>query len=60
MLQNPENGVVSLSGTIVGSTAMYTCNASFDLTGNTYRVCLRNMDNITGVWSGSAPLCTSE
>ena len=54
-LDNPSNGQVALSGTSVGSLAIYTCNRGFQINGNTIftRVCLES----TEMWSGSNPTC---
>ena len=49
---DPANGRVSITGTIYGQTATYSCNTGYDLVGNSTRVC-----QATGVWSGSAPTC---
>ena len=51
-LDNPENGQVSLTGTTVGSKAIYSCNKGFVLDGNSRRTC-----QINGKWSGEAPVC---
>ena len=58
-LENPENGAVSISGTIEGSTANFTCNSGI-LVGEDIRVCQRNVSTIPGTWSGRAPICNSE
>ena len=55
-LPNPVNGQVNhTAGTTLGQTATYSCNAGYDLVGNSTRVC-----ETTGVWSGSAPTCPSK
>ena len=51
-LLNPESGVVSLSGTVLGSTARYSCNKGFVLVGESSRKCLDS-----GRWSGQPPTC---
>ena len=52
-LQNPENGMVTLTETTVGSTARYSCSGSnYDLVGAAERTCQAD-----GMWSGSAPEC---
>ena len=52
-LQNPENGLVTLTETTVGSTASYSCSGSnYDLVGAAERTCQAD-----GMWSGSAPEC---
>ena len=52
-LEDPENGVVMLSGNTVGSTATYECDAGYVLVGGEEtRTCQEN-----GQWSGAAPSC---
>lgn len=51
-LDNPQNGQVRLSGTVLGSTATYSCNSGFRLVGKNRRVC-----QPSGEWSGEAPTC---
>lgn len=51
-LDNPEDGQVSLTGITVGSKAIYSCNKGFILAGDSRRVC-----QISGKWSGEAPVC---
>ncbi len=51
-LNNPINGLVSVSGTTFGLTATYSCDAGFELVGFSSRVC-----EITGSWSGEEPVC---
>ena len=53
-LENPENGVVSLSNeTVFGSQATYTCNDGLVLSpGDDTRTCEAN-----GQWSGTDPTC---
>ena len=52
VLDDPENGEVSLTGTILGSKATYSCNSGYVLEGESTRVCQSN-----GKWSGEAPTC---
>ena len=52
-LDDPANGEVSVSGTIFNSTATYSCNTGYTLTGDDMRMCLE-----TGFWSDSEPTCT--
>ena len=52
VLDDPENGEVSLSGTTLGSKATYSCNDRYVLEGESTRVCQSN-----GKWSGEAPTC---
>ena len=52
-LNNPNNGQVSLSGTTIGSTASYSCDAGYELEGDKTRTCQSN-----GQWSGREPSCT--
>ena len=46
---------MSVSGTIVNSTATYSCNTGYTLTGDDMRTCME-----TGLWSGSEPICTGK
>ena len=54
-LPNPANGVVSLSDTVFGSVATYSCNDGFTLEGETTRQC-----EVSGRWSGTPPSCKRE
>lgn len=45
-------GVLSISNTTAGSSAIYTCLEGYNLVGEAERVCLNN-----GTWSGSVPSC---
>ena len=50
---NPENGLVTVSGTTFGSTATYTCNSSdYFVLGEPTRDCLDH-----GRWNCFAPTC---
>ena len=51
-LSNPDNGDVTWTGLTNGSTATYTCDSGYQLTGYHNRTCLN-----TGVWSGQEPIC---
>ena len=52
-LPNPLNGMVDLSGgTVLGSQAMYSCMAGYQLEGNSTRLC-----TIAGEWRPEAPTC---
>ena len=51
-LDDPGNGTVMVTELTDGSTANYTCNDGYQLTGDETRTC---MDN--GMWSGHAPTC---
>ena len=51
-LDSPDNGIVRVEGTTVGSFAKYTCNSGFKLSGSDMRTC-----QATGEWSGRAPVC---
>lgn len=53
-LANPENGAVEASsGTTVGNTAMYSCDAGYDLKGPSTRTC-----GTDGMWTLTVPICT--
>lgn len=53
MLSAPNNGRVDLTGTVVGSSAVYSCRRFFFLSGGSrIRVCRSN-----GEWSGNMPSC---
>ena len=54
-LTHPANGDVLVLSTIFNSVAMYSCNAGYNLTGDTTRTCLG-----TGFWSGSEANCTGK
>ena len=52
-LVNPENGQVNISsGTTFGSTATYTCNTGYTLSGPQSRTC-----GADGNWIFSEPFC---
>ena len=51
-LTNPENGSVSAPTTTYGSTATYTCNTGYNLSGSATRSCQDD-----GTWRGDAPTC---
>ena len=52
-LTDPSNGQVSYTaGTTFRQTATYSCNAGYNLVGDSTRIC-----HTTGRWSGSAPTC---
>jgi CUB/sushi domain-containing protein len=46
-------GSVSVTGTTYGSTATYTCNLGYSMTGAKTRTCQAD-----GTWSGITPACT--
>lgn len=52
ILPKPANGIVTITGTIVGSKATYTCDRGFELIGESTRLC-----NDVGTWSGTEPTC---
>lgn len=55
-LESPENGTVDLrEGTTFNSTAFYGCDDTFELVGNSTRVCLSS-----GLWSSEPPVCKRE
>ena len=52
-LSSPAYGSVTWTGLTCGSTATYTCDSGYQLSGDQSRTCLS-----TGVWSGQEPTCT--
>lgn len=52
-LTAPTNGSVSTPTTTYGSTATYSCDAGYALTGTSTRTC-----QATTAWSDTAPTCT--
>jgi hypothetical protein len=52
-LTDPGNGSTSVSTTTYGSTADYTCNLGYGLSGTSPRTCQAD-----GTWSGTAPTCS--
>jgi hypothetical protein len=52
-LTDPSNGLVSAATTTYGSTADYTCNPGYGLSGTSPRTCQAD-----GTWSGTAPTCS--
>ena len=51
-LDDIDNGEVSFNATTEGSTATYSCDAGYELNGDTTRTCLAD-----GTWSGTEPQC---
>ena len=52
-LTDPDNGQVDTSsGTIFGSTATYTCDTGYTLSGSQTRTC-----GADGMWTLSEPFC---
>ena len=51
-LEDPDNGQVDLSNTTFESTANYTCDLGYSLTGSSTRTCKAN-----GEWSADPPSC---
>ena len=52
-LINPNNGLVDTSpGTTFGSTATYTCDTGYTLSGSQSRTC-----GADGNWTSSVPFC---
>ena len=51
-LPSPANGTITLTGTLVGSTATYTCDSGYERVVCTNLVCQDN-----GNWSGT-PMCS--
>ena len=54
-LSAPANGRVSDHSTTFNSTATYSCNDGYIVTGYAMRTCLESC-----VWSGSEPTCTGK
>ena len=54
-LTDPSNGRVSLTTTIYGSVAAYTCEEGYMLMGSAMRQCMAN-----GNWSQQEPVCRSK
>ena len=55
-LAAPVNGQIIITGLIIGSSAVYSCNVGFFLSGGSrVRICQSN-----GQWSGSIPRCFSK
>ena len=55
-LNTTTNGQVRhLNGTTFGQKATYNCNTSYNLVGDSTRICQAD-----GMWSGSEPTCISE
>ena len=51
-LTNPQNGQITLTTTTFLSTANYSCNSGYILSGNKTRTC-----EASGTWSDTAPTC---
>ena len=49
---NPANGVVIVTGNSVGDTAIYSCDANFELLGRRTLIC-----GDDGQWSREQPVC---
>ena len=54
-LNNPTNGLVTLSGTTFNKVATYSCNSAYTLNGAQMRTC-----QASGVWSNAEPICDGE
>ena len=52
VLLDISEGDVSLSGTVFGSVATYSCNNGYRVEGDRERTCLAN-----ATWSGTTPHC---
>ncbi len=53
-LSAPSNGIVTVPITTLGSTATYTCNLGYQVTGLMVRMC-----SVSG-WTEDDPVCTGE
>ena len=51
-LQDPKNGMVTVSDTVFNSMATYSCNTGYSLMGDAMRMC-----QSSGLWSGSETAC---
>ena len=51
-LPSPDNGNITKTGTLIGSTATYTCDSGYERVDSDILVCRGD-----GTWSGS-PLCS--
>ena len=57
-LTDPANGQVNTSGTTFGSTATYTCDTGYILSGSQSRTCRAfSSPGPTGLWTSRKPLC---
>ena len=45
---------------VEGSIASYSCDFSYNLTGDATKTCQNVGSSISGEWSGSAPVCQSK
>lgn len=52
-LSTPVNGSMSLNSTTYGSTANFTCDRGYNITGEGTLTC-----QVDGTWSDSEPTCT--
>lgn len=52
MLNDPDNGTVTIQSNRFEGEAVYSCELGFMIDGNDIRVCGAN-----GMWSGSDPSC---
>ena len=51
-LSDPSNGSVTMNGSRMGDSAVYSCDDEFELVGDEMRTCMRYSE-----WSGEAPVC---
>ena len=54
-LSAPENGLLVINDTTLGSLVTYSCIEGYNLIGDGMRTCLDN-----GSWSGQDPVCQSK
>lgn len=54
-LPNPRNGAVSVTGTVFGDVATYSCNGGYEVMGVINRTCDEN-----GLWTGTEPVCAGK
>lgn len=55
MLQSPQSGTVTVTGSTPGAVARYICDRGFELIGESERTCQNG-----GSYNGQAPICQCE
>ena len=64
-LSSISNGVIDYSPDVTspynfGTVATHTCNEGFYLQGSNARTCSGDGSSVSGMWSGSAPVCAGK